>query len=208
MRPNSSRLTPESPESSSSPALQDRARDNLRFIRQTMEEATSFTAVSGWGMASVGAMALLIAPLAHQLGSRAAWTLAWLATAVVAMAILAGASYRKAERSNGQVLWGAGRKFLLAFGPPMAAALVLTLASWVRGESASLPAIWLLLYGAAVMAGGAFSVPSVPVMGGTFLSLGIVALIVPAGWGDALMALGFGGIHLGFGVWIARRHGG
>lgn len=208
MTPSPRPTSPKTREGSGTPALEARARDNLRFIRQTMEAATSFTAVSGWGMASVGAMALLIAPLAHQLASRGAWILAWLATAAVAMAILAGASYRKAVRSKGQVLWGAGRKFLLAFGPPMAVALVLTLATWVRGDTAPLPAMWLLLYGAAVMAGGAFSVPSVPVMGGAFLGLGIVGLVTPAGSGDVLMAIGFGGLHLGFGAWIARRHGG
>jgi hypothetical protein len=36
---------------------------------------------------------------------------------------------------------------------------------------------------------------------------GAVAVIVPA-WGNWLMGMGFGGLEIGFGVYIARRHGG
>jgi hypothetical protein len=68
--------------------------------------------------------------------------------------------------------------------------------------------MWLSLYGTGIVTGGLFSVPVVPVMGLCFLLLGAVGLYGPAGWGDALMGLGFGGLHLGFGLAIARRYGG
>src|SRR6266404_3818 len=67
---------------------------------------------------------------------------------------------------------------------------------------------FLLSFGTAIVTGGAFSVRVVPVMGLCLMILGAVALFAPAQWGDALMASGFGGVQIGFGVWIARRFGG
>jgi hypothetical protein len=173
-----------------------------------MEAAAADTVVSGWGMVSVGAVATLIAPLAHTLQSRTAWVLAWLGTACVAMLILVGASFRKAHRIDRSAIGGAGRKFLLAVMPAMLVGLAMSGALLWRGGVDLLPSIWLCMYGVAVMAGGAFSVRAVPVMGAAFLGLGGAALVAPPAYGDWLMMAGFGGLHLIFGLWVARRHGG
>jgi len=71
-----------------------------------------------------------------------------------------------------------------------------------------LPGTWLLLYGTAVVSGGAFSVRVVPVMGLCLMVLGALALLAPVAWGDLFLAVGFGGGHIGFGLWIALRYGG
>jgi hypothetical protein len=76
------------------------------------------------------------------------------------------------------------------------------------GLVAALPGVWLLLFGTGVVTAGAFSVKVVPVMGMCFMALGTVALFTPAGWADAMMALGFGGLNVLFGAIIAWRHGG
>jgi hypothetical protein len=85
---------------------------------------------------------------------------------------------------------------------------LLTIFLFRAGFIAAIPGMWLLLYGTAVVAGGAFSVRVVPLMGFCFMVIGTVALFSPPSWADALMGAGFGGLHVGFGIWIARRHGG
>jgi hypothetical protein len=85
---------------------------------------------------------------------------------------------------------------------------VLTPVFATLGLVARLPGCWLLLYGTALASGGAFSVRVVPLMGLCFMALGVVAFAAPASWGQWLMAAGFGGLHIGFGLVIARRYGG
>ncbi|MDF1504434.1 hypothetical protein [Roseisolibacter sp. H3M3-2] len=191
------------------PQLHARAMDNLSFIRSTMERAAGVTAVSGWGMAAtgvVGAAAGLLAPRAPDPASR---LIVWLVAAPIALtASVVGAVWKAHREGDLPTLTGAARKLALAFLPPMCAGALLTLALWRADAMALLPAVWLLLYGTAVAAAGAFSVRAVPAMGAAFLALGAVAVLGPAAWGDALLLAGFGGLHLVFGPYIARRHGG
>jgi hypothetical protein len=97
---------------------------------------------------------------------------------------------------------------LLSFVPPLLAGAVLTTVLYRVDMLMVLPGLWLLLYGAAVVTGGAFSVRIVPVMGICFMLLGAVSLFAPALWGNVFLMLGFGAIHIVFGALIARRHGG
>lgn len=191
------------------PALHARAMDNLRFIRETMEGAASFTAVPGWGGALMGATALGAAVLAAQQPKIGDWFTVWAIEALLACLIAGGAMLRKARRAQTELLSRPGRKFALTFSPPIFVGALLTIVLLQRpGGAALLPAVWLLLYGTGVVTGGAFSVRIVPVMGLCFLLLGSIALFAPAVWGDYLLGAGFGGLHLIFGPVIARRHGG
>ncbi len=190
------------------PALHDRALDNLRFIRDTMERAGSFTAVPGRGMVAVGATALAAAAIAARQATPELWLVTWLAEALVALGIGGWSLARKAHTVNDPILSGPGRRFALSFVPPLLVGGLLTIALYRAGLVTALPATWLLLYGTGVVTGGAFSVRIVPVMGLAFMALGAAALFAPASWGNAWMAAGFGGLHLGFGILIARRYGG
>lgn len=182
--------------------------DNLRFIRDTMVGATAFTAVPGWGGVGMGAVALGAAVVASRQTSLSRWLSVWLVAAVLASGTGLATMIHKARRARVPLLSGAGRRFALAFAPPLLAGAALTLALVREGATRPLPGAWLLLYGSAVTGAGAFSVRAVPVMGVCFLALGVAALVAPESWADGLLALGFGGLHLTFGVFIARRHGG
>ncbi|HET7321877.1 MAG TPA: hypothetical protein VFI96_05245 [Longimicrobiaceae bacterium] len=205
-------LHPLHPHSGSGPgeplALHDRAMDNLRFIRETMERAGSFTAVSGWSEVAIGATALLASWVASLQGSAAGWLTVWCVEAVVALAVGGWGVMRKARSVGMPLRSGPGRKVALCLFPPLAAGAVLTAVLFRVGLVAPLPGLWLLLFGAGTVAAGSYSVRIVPVMGLCFMAVGGAALLTPTAWADAMMALGFGGVHILFGLLIARRHGG
>lgn len=185
-----------------------RAMDNLRFIRGMMERAATFTALSGWGLVVIGVTAAGAAVLAsHQTAARN-WIITWFGEAGLAAGISVASMAIKAHAANEPLLSGPMRKLILSFSPAMGAGVVLTGVLARASLHALLPGVWMLLYGAAVVSAGTYSVRSVPVMGAAFMALGTTALVAPASWATALLVAGFGGLHAGFGLWIARRHGG
>lgn len=188
--------------------IDSRAADHLRYIRETMQRAGEFTGVPGWGGVAMGITALAAAFVAGRQASPRAWLAVWLVEACVAVAIAAPSAATKAHRANSALLSGPGRKFLLSFAPPIVVGGLLTFALFSTGAVATLPGVWLLLYGTAIVTGGAFSARVVPVMGFCLMALGAAALFAPVAWGDAFMAAGFGGVQIGFGIWIARHYGG
>jgi len=182
--------------------------DNLRFIRATMESSGSFTSVPGRGGIAMGLTALAAAWVASRPGVGDAWLTWWIGAAVVA-SLLGGVAMLWKARGLGQRLSrGVGRRFLFGLIPPVAAAVVLTVVLVDLGAVSAVPGTWLLLYGVGVVTGGTFSVRPVPIMGLAFMVLGVVALFAPGAWSNALLGLGFGGLHILFGAIIARRYGG
>ena len=188
--------------------LHAHAIEDLRFIRETMENAASFTAVPGWGGVGMGVTALVTAGLAPQPATPRAWLITWLAAALCAFAVGALAIYFKARRVGTPILARPGRKFLQSLFPPLFAGAAISMAIFFAGYIRLLPGIWLLLYGVGVISAGTFSVRVVPVMGLCFMMAGIAALFCPAAWANLVMAAGFGGFHILFGAIIARRYGG
>ena len=182
--------------------------DNLSFIRRTMERATSFTAVPGWGGVGMGLIALVGAAFAQAYRGTPAWLATWFAAATVAMVVGIVTMSAKARKAGTSVFSYSGRRFVLSYVPPLLVGVLLTVVLVRHGLTAALPGTWMLLYGTGVVTGGAYSVRAVPLMGLCFMAVGAFALFAPESWGNGLMALGFGGLHIAFGLVIARRHGG
>lgn len=172
-----------------------------------MARASSFTGVPGWGGVAMGGTALVAAFIAGRQAVPNAWLTVWLADAALAFLIGAWSLGRKSRRIHGAALPAPARRFLLSFVPPLAVGAALTPALWAAGQGTLLPGVWLLLYGAGIVTGGAFSVRAVPLLGLVLMGLGAVVLVFPA-WGNLGMAAGFGAAQMGFGYYIARRHGG
>lgn len=182
--------------------------DNLRFIRETMEAAGTFTALSGWGQVAMGLTAIIAAFVASRTSTPSSWLAVWLGEACIAAGISVASMTIKSHAANLPVFSGPIRKLVLSFAPPIAAGSVLTLALHNTGSFALVPGMWMLLYGAGVISAGTYSVTIVPFMGGAFMIAGVIALLAPATWATALLMGAFGGLHILFGILIARRHGG
>jgi hypothetical protein len=196
------------PEKEEPPALHERAMDNLKYIRETMERATAFTGISGWGQVAIGFTALTSASISAQQKTFKAWLAVWMAEAVIALLIAGWSIDRKARAARMPLLSGPGRKVAFSLSPPIFAGAIVTVVLYRAGLTNAIPGLWLLLYGTGVVTGGMFSVSVVPIMGLCFMALGAAAFFAPAEYANWLMAAGFGGLHIVFGVIIARRYGG
>lgn len=189
-------------------SLHGQAMDNLRYIREAMEWSSSFTAVPGRGGVLIGVTAFIAAWMASLMGGGHRWMMVWGWELPLALAIGGIAMKRKARAARQKLLSGPGRKFTLSLAPPLIAGAMISFALARVHSLDVLPGVWLLLYGVGVVSGGVYSVRVVPVMGFCFMLLGGLALCAPVRYGNLLMAAGFGGVHIVFGLLIARRHGG
>lgn len=187
----------------------DRAFDNLQFIRETMERSTVFTTVPGYGGILMGATAAAAAYIANSQTSIRDWLIVWLAEALLAFFVGLLAMWQKAKIAETSLFFSApARKMILNALPPMICGIFITLGLGRFGHFEMMIPVWILCYGAAVVCGGAFSVKAVPLMGWCFIAVGAGAFFLPTGYGNLMMALSFGFLHIVFGIIIARKFGG
>jgi hypothetical protein len=190
------------------PSLGSRAIDNLQFIRETMERSTHFTAVPGYGAILMGVTAVAAAWIANGQPFIRDWLITWLGEAALAFSIGLLAMWQKSKLANTSLTSVPARKFAMSFLPPLVCGIVVTLGLWRYSYFTAMVPAWIMLYGAAVATGGAFSVRVVPIMGWCFIVLGATAFFLPASYGNVMMGLSFGFLHIVGGIIIARKFGG
>lgn len=184
------------------------AEESLQFIRRTMERSATFTAVPGVGGAGMGAIGVAAAVLAANQRSADRWLVVWLVAAAAALAIGVTSMWRKAARLGAPLAGAVGRRFAMSLAAPLVAGAALTWGVWMHGDRVLMPPVWLLLYGTGALAGGVFTVAAVRLLGLAFMALGVASLVTPPAWGNVWLGIGFGGLQIAFGLYIARRHGG
>jgi len=188
--------------------LDERALESLEFIRTTMARSATFTAVPGRGGLAMGVIGIVAATVASRQADARLWLATWLAAAFIALPVGIVAIWWKAERHAISVWSANGQRFLQGYAPPIVAGAVLTAALVARGRFDLLPATWLLLYGAGLLAGSTSSISLLAWIGGAFMMLGAGAAVTGAAWRDVWLGAGFGGLQVIFGFVIARKHGG
>ena len=189
-------------------SISSRAADDLTFIRSAMERSSAFTAIPGAGGVVMGVIGLIAALVGAGQPTPDRWLWTWLVAAFFALIVELVAMAWKARRAGLTLTSTNARRFALGIGAPLVAGAAITYELWaVRSFTVMAPA-WLLLYGAGVLAGGMFSVPVVRAVGVCFMAVGIAASLTPPEWGNIWLAIGFGGLHVGFGAYIARHLGG
>lgn len=189
-------------------SVTDHAAESLAFIRHAMERGSTFSAVPGMGGAIMGGIGLTAAAVAAWQPSAERWLAVWLIAAALALTTAIVAMRRKAARLGATLAGVPAQRFALSLSAPLVAGAALTLGLWMHGVWALMPPVWLLLYGAGVVTGGAFSVAPMRLLGVCFMALGLLAVVTPPAWGNVWLGVGFGALQVGFGLYIARTHGG
>ena len=189
-------------------SLSDRAMDNLRYIRATMERSASFTAVPGYGGILMGVTAIAAAYIANRQVYLVDALSVWLVEALLAFLIGLLAMWQKSKIAGQSLFSTPAKKFAFGSAPPFVAGVAIVLGLWKFGHYYEMAPVCMLSYGAAVACGGAFSVRVVPVMGWLFMALGAISFLLPTNYANTMMAITFGGLHIIFGAIIARRYGG
>ncbi|HEY1314229.1 MAG TPA: hypothetical protein VGE92_10145 [Steroidobacteraceae bacterium] len=188
-------------------AIESRALGTLAYIRASIESSSSLD-VPGMAGIVMGVIGLLAAILVSLPRGAPHWLGIWLIAAAAALALGSALIARQiAERGHARY-WGPARKFVLCLCPALLAGGVLTLVLSGAGSVAFIPGMWLLLYGCAVLSASTVTTAAVArlvgIMGAVFVALGSITFALPLAAHNGMLGLGFGGVHILFGLLIGR----
>jgi hypothetical protein len=198
--------TVSNPRPNNTVAIDSHALGTLNYIRASIESAGAFAVpgIAGIAMGVVGILATIVASLP---GLSYYWLEIWLGAAIAAAAL--GVVLVARQPARGFMLYrGPARKFVLSLCPALLAGAVLTIVFWQQGLTSLIPGTWLLLYGCAVLSASMMTSAAmmrlIVLMGALFVVYGMVAFQLPPRFHNYTLGLGFGALHLLFGVLIGR----
>lgn len=200
--------------------MQQTSATDLQTIRAALEANSRLTSLSGAALIASGVLAFLAAGFTAQAGAAepmARLTLSttllhklvilWGSTLLLSVTLnLLGMMYR--ARKDGQPLAARlGRRVLFAMLPALAVGGALTAGLTLHGHLDIIFGVWMLCYGAALIAASAHSLTSVRMLG-IFTLLGGVLGVIPGLNLDFVMYTStFGAGHFLLGVWVGVRYG-
>jgi hypothetical protein len=188
-------------------SIETRALGTLAYIRTSIELSGSMV-VPGMAGVVMGSIGILAAILASTPRWAAHWLAIWLAAGGTAFLVGGALMARQAAQSGHARYLGPVRKFLLCLCPALLGGAVLTIVLWHAGMEYLLPGTWLLLYGCAVLSASTVTIASTMrllcIMGALFVALGSVGFALPSATHTAILGLGFGALHIIFGLLVGR----
>jgi hypothetical protein len=188
-------------------SIESRALGTLAYIKRSIESSGSM-AVPGTAGIVMGCIGMLTALAASTPRWAPHWAAIWMLGGATAFVGGGALMAREAAQSGHARYLGPVRKFLLCLCPALFAGAVLTGVLSRAGLVTLLPGTWLLLYGCAVLSASTVTIAStmrlIGIMGALFAALGCLAFVSPARMHTALLGVGFGVLHIVFGLLVGR----
>lgn len=197
---------------------QDYIRD-LAEIRLMMERSSKFLSLSGWEGILAGVYALAGAGIAfYGLGfnpdtafyNYGAQMPVLLVTAVVVFVLAISTAFifsQKKARKKGETAWNAvSRRMLASMAVPLLAGALLILMLIAKGLAGLIAPLSLLFYGLALYNASNYTVSEVKVLGCIQIALGLIGVWF-VDYGMLVWALGFGMVHIVYGLYMHIRYG-
>jgi uncharacterized membrane protein YidH (DUF202 family) len=202
---------------------QDYIRD-IADIRSMMERSSKFLSLSGWAGIMAGIYALSGAFIAWKFlgfnpgeigystaasGSLSFNMLNVILLAITVLFLATGTavflSYKKAGK-KGEKLWNpTSKRLLINMSVPLIAGGLLILILISNGLIGLVAPFTLLFYGLALYNAGKFTYEVVKILGLTEMALGLMGSYF-VGYGLLFWALGFGVVHIIYGIYIHYRY--
>lgn len=190
--------------------------DDLKDIKDIMNRSTKFLSLSGMSGVSAGLIALagafsayslvfsqqdLLQPRSVSIGISQLYTLLIIAFSTLILALSSGVffTYREAKKKN-QRLWNDQvKRFLVNVFIPLVTGGVLCMLLLARGYIGILSAMTLIFYGLALVNASKYTHNEIRSLGLIEICLGLFAISFP-GYGLQLWAVGFGVLHIVYGI--------
>jgi hypothetical protein len=183
--------------------LDSHAAATLSYIRASMDGA-SLLAVPGSAGIALGIFGFLAALLSSMSGLHEYWLQIWLIASCTGAVVGGVLLVRESSLRGLQLIGTPLRRFAFCLVPSLVAGVVLTLVDWAHGSLHVIPGTWLLLYGCALISASSVTTRTILYLGALFAALGLLAFLLPDELQIAVLAVGFGGLHILFGFLIRR----
>jgi len=197
--------------------------DDIKDIKNIMDRSTKFISLSGLSGISAGILALIASYIAYRLvyfdqnylvdriaviNYKTLIQLLLIAVATKLLAILLGIFFTsKKAKKNGQKMWDAqARRFYINLLIPLITGGLLCLVLLIRGYVSLVAPMTLIFYGLGLVNASNHSISDIRSLGIIEIILGLIAVCF-VGYGLIFWAIGFGVMHIIYGIVMHYKYG-